>query len=83
LVGDFINSEGAIITFQKNAWNNLRSGQDPEYNIGAARAGILKGTLKGHNDLALFCVPPTRLAGPCRTVLTQLVKITETRAKFE
>jgi hypothetical protein len=68
----FINSKGAVIAFQKNAWNSLRSEKDAEYSIGAARAGMLIGTLKGCNDLALFCVPPTRLAGPCRRVLTQM-----------
>ena len=62
------------IAFQKNAWNCLRSENDLEYSIGAAREGRLKGTLKGRNDLALFCVAPTRLAGPCRWVLTQMLK---------
>jgi hypothetical protein len=76
LAEEFINAKGATIAFQKNAWNSLRSENDSEYSIGAARAGKLKGTLKGHNDLALLCVPPTRLAGPCRTALTQmLIKI--------
>jgi hypothetical protein len=76
LAEKFINAKGAAIAFQKNAWNCLRSEKDPEYSIGSARAGSLKGTLKGRNDLALLCVPPTRLAGPCRTALTQmLIKI--------
>ena len=71
---EFIESKGTAIAFQKNAWNSLRSDNDSEYSIGAAMAGSLKGTLKGHNDLALFCVPPTRLAGPCRRVLTQVLQ---------
>ena len=74
LAEEFISAKGAIIAFQKNAWNSLRSEKDAEYSIGAARAGSLNGTLKGHNDLALLCVPPTRLAGPCRRVLTQMSK---------
>jgi len=74
LAEKFINAKGAAIAFQKNAWNSLRSEKDAEYSIGAAREGRLKGTLKGHNDLALLCVPPTRLAGPCRTALTQMMK---------
>ena len=74
LAEKFINSKGAVIAFQKNAWNGLRSEKDPEYSIEAARAGSLKGTLKGRNDLALFCVPPTRLAGPCRRVLNANVE---------
>jgi hypothetical protein len=74
LAEKFINSKGAVIAFQKNAWNGMRSEKDPEYSIEAARAGSLEGTLNGQNDLALFCVPPTRLAGPCRRVLTQMLK---------
>jgi len=81
LAEEFINAKGAAIAFQKNAWNSLRSENDSEYSIGAARAGSLKGTLKGHNDLALLCVPPTRLAGPCRRVLTQMVKNIEAWAQ--
>jgi hypothetical protein len=65
--------------FGTSKWGGTRyipSENDSEYSIGAARAGSLNGTLKGHNDLALLCVPPTRLAGPCRTALTQmLIKI--------
>ncbi len=74
LAENFINSKGGVITFQKNAWNSLRSEKDAEYSIGAARAGKLNGTLKGRSHLALRCVPPTRLAGPCRRVLTQMLK---------
>jgi hypothetical protein len=79
LAEKYINSIGAVIAFQKNAWNGLRSEKDAEYSIDAARAGSLKGTLRGHNNLALFCVPPTRLAGPCRRVLTQMLKNIECR----
>jgi hypothetical protein len=72
LAEKFINSKGAVIAFQKNAWNGLRSEKDADYSIDAAREARLKGSLKGCNDFALFCVPPTRLAGPCRRVLTQM-----------
>jgi len=72
LAEKFINSKGAVIAFQKNAWNCLRSEKDAEYSIDTAREARLKGYLKRHNYLALFCVPPTRLAGPCRRVLTQM-----------
>ena len=74
LAEKFNNSKGAVIAFQKNAWNSLRSENDSEYNIEAARAGNLIGTLKGQKDFSLFCVPPTRLAGLCRGVLTKVLK---------
>lgn len=69
----FLNPKGAIVTFQKNAWNNLRSGRDPLYSIDLAKAGKLKGRLKNNTDIPLFGVPPTRLAGPCRDVLHKFV----------
>jgi hypothetical protein len=74
LAEKFINSKGAVIAFQKNAWNSLRSAEDPIYSIGDARTGSLSGNIKGYNSMALFCSPPTRLAGPCRRVLTQILK---------
>ena len=74
LAAKFISAKGAVIAFQKNAWNSLRSENDSEYSIGAAREARLKGTLRGHNDLDLFCVPPTRLSGPCRRVLTRIMR---------
>jgi len=70
----FINSKGAVIAFQKNAWNSLCSEKDAEYSIVAAREARLKGSLKGHNDIALFCVPPTRLAELCRRALAKMLK---------
>ncbi len=63
-----------MIAFQNNAWNNLRSEQDQKYSIEVARAGSLQGNLRKHNDFALFCVPPIRLAWPCRRVLTKMMK---------
>jgi hypothetical protein len=32
LAEKFINSKGVAIAFQKNAWNSLRSENDPEYS---------------------------------------------------
>ena len=51
LAEKFLNTKGAAIAFQKNAWNSLRSENDSEYSIGVARAGSLNGTLNGYNDL--------------------------------
>ena len=70
----FANPNGAVVTFQKNAWNALCSDGDPEYNIDLAKTGKLKGTLKGSQKIPLLCVPPTRLSGPCCQVLTNVVK---------
>ncbi len=71
---DFVTPKGAVITFQKNAWNCLRCENDPEYKITLARAGKLKGHLKDNPKIPLFCVPPTRRPGPCSRVLKHFLK---------
>ncbi len=69
----FVTPKGVVIAFQKNAWNNLCSKNDSGYELKLARAGKLKGHLKGKPAIPLFCVPPTRLSGPCSRVLEELV----------
>ena len=36
---------------------------------------------KRHSDLTLLCVPPTRLTGPCRRVLTKMLINIECRRR--
>ncbi|MEA3417371.1 MAG: hypothetical protein U9R02_14725 [Thermodesulfobacteriota bacterium] len=69
----FVNPKGAVIAFQKNAWNNLCSKSNPKYDLKLARAGKLKGHLKGDPGIPLLCVPPTRLCGPCSRVLKRFL----------
>jgi len=71
----FLKSGGAVVTFQKDAWNGLRSFYDPQYSIYLAKAGKLRGTVHGLPHIPLFGVPPTRLVGPCRRVLEQFLKL--------
>lgn len=70
---DFMGQGGALIAFQKNAWENLRSENDPSYDVKLARAGKLNGMLREVAGVPLFCVPPTRLAGVCSGVLKKVV----------
>jgi len=65
----FVTPKGAVIAFQKNAWINLCSENNPKYDIMLAREGKLKGYLIENQKIPLLCVPPTRLSGPCRRVL--------------
>ena len=69
----FVNSKGAVVAFQKNAWNALCSDGDPEYNIDMAKAGGLLGTVSGIPQIPFFGVPPTRLVGSCRRVLSRFL----------
>jgi len=69
----FFTNRGIAVTFQQNAWEGLRSENDPHYSIGNAREGKLRGSLRGMPDVRLLGVPPTRLIGPARDVLRQLL----------
>jgi hypothetical protein len=70
-IGD--DPRGKVVTFQKNAWNGLKSENDPGYEIDKARNGTLKGHLKNCPSIRLYGVPPTRLVGPARNVLSMLL----------
>ena len=65
----FLNDKGVVLTFQKNAWEALRSDEDPAYEIILAKEGRLTGKLRGRPEIALFGIPPTRLVGPCSRVM--------------
>jgi len=69
----FLSKGGAAIAFQKNAWEGLRSPNDPPYKIDKAKAGKLRGYMAGLSRIPLYGVPPTRLAGPAREVLQKLI----------
>jgi hypothetical protein len=69
----FLNNGGIAVTFQKDAWEGLRSEHDPPYNITAAKEAKLRGCLRGMKNVFLYGVPPTRLVGPCRRVLEQFL----------
>ena len=68
-IKEFANPKGAVVTFQKNAWNALCSDKDLSYSIDLAKSGKLRGNLRNNSDISIFGVPPTRLVGPCRQVL--------------
>lgn len=73
---DFLTPKGVAVTFQKDAWEGLRSEKDPAYGIGRAKSGKLRGSLKNMPRVSLLGVPPTRLAGPCREALSRLLPVT-------
>ncbi len=70
-IGD--DPRGKVVTFQKTAWNGLKSEGDPEYKIDKAKNGTLKGHLKDNPHIPLCGVPPTRLVGPARRTLSELL----------
>jgi hypothetical protein len=69
----FLSARGIVVTFQRNAWEGLRSEKKPIYSIELARKGKLIGTLRGMDNVPLYGVPPTRLLGPCWKVLRKFL----------
>ena len=70
---NFLTPKGVVVTFQKNAWNGLKTDGDVSYSIEDAKKRKLVGTLKDMPNIPLLGVPPTRLSGPCSRVLHQLL----------
>ena len=73
VVKRFLMPGGVAVTFQKDAWNNLRSVNDTAYSISLARTGSLRGTLDAFPEIPLLGVPPTRLVGPTRKALHHML----------
>ena len=69
----FLSDGGKAAAFQKNAWEGLRAEKDPQYKLELAKKGKLIGSLRGMNDIPLYGLPPTRLTGPCREALKELL----------
>jgi hypothetical protein len=69
----FLSEGGIAVAFQRNAWEGLRSENDPCYNILQAREAKLQGSLRGMQHTLLLGVPPTRLLGPARSVLRRFL----------
>ncbi len=60
LIRTFIKEEGAVVAFQKDAWNGIKARNDRCYS----RADMLHGYLTGECDccegVRLYCAPATR-----------------------
>ena len=70
---EFISSGGAVVAFQKNAWDALKADKNPSYSLKLAMKGKLVGTLKDLPQVPFFCVPPTRYAKAASQVLHKIV----------
>jgi len=61
-ISRFIGSTGGIITFQKDAYNRVRSHNTPAYYKPLALRGLLQGKYKSGQKIFLAGAPPTYLA---------------------
>lgn len=73
LIKEFVAPNGAVFTFQSDAWNGLKRDQDAVYDIIKAKDGQLEGRVAGMQRIRLFGLPPTRLAGPTGRVLKRFL----------
>ena len=62
LISRFIGSRGGIITFQKDAYESVRSQDTPAYAQQLARHGKLVGNYRKGRNIVLAGAPPTREA---------------------
>lgn len=53
---------GAVVAFQRDAYEYLRDPLDRPYTAAAARAGALSSRLAAEHPVRLFAAPPTRFA---------------------
>ncbi len=71
-IESFVNDNGSVLVFQKNAWENLKSKHDPSYNAKFVNKTGMIGKVKDQ-EASLICVPPTRLSGPCSRVISNCI----------
>jgi hypothetical protein len=73
LIREFVTPNGAVFTFQSDAWNHLRGGQYSDYDISKAKAKQLEGTVAEMPGIRIFGLPPTRLSGPAGKALKKFL----------
>ena len=61
VIREFNAGTGAVIAFQKDAYDGIRSPADAPYSVRTALHSILEGTCKFDARIPLVCAPPTRL----------------------
>jgi len=61
LIRGFIGNRGAVITFQRDAYEGLRPQDAPAYSLALAKRGELVGTCRSNARIPLYGAPPTRL----------------------
>ena len=61
-VAGFVTGPGAVVAFQKDAYEGLRDRSAPSYTAAAAYAGSLRSGSAAGCPVRLFGAPPTRMA---------------------
>ena len=67
-----VKKNGAVITFQKDAWLQLADNKESDNYLTKSKGAKLKSTID--EELLIYGLPPTRNAGPCKMILNQFAK---------
>lgn len=59
---DYDRRGGAVVAFQRDAYDGLRDGMAPQYSATLAREGQLRSSTAAGVSIPLLAAPPTRLA---------------------
>ena len=70
-INEFVTEKGAVVVFQKNAWQNLKRAVDDNYDYTIVCKKGITGKVEDRKNIDLICVPPTRLSGPCSRILKE------------
>ena len=73
ILRDFMPTGGAVMAFQRDAYEGLCSDDSPAYALTSAKAGKLYGQCRYGTDVLLVGAPPTRYlhSGKMQDVLAQ------------
>jgi len=61
-ISDYVTGQGAVVAFQRDAYEGLRDHAAPAYTFAGAREGRLRSNSTAGCPVQLFGAPPTRLA---------------------
>lgn len=81
MIRNFNAGSGAVIAFQRDAYEGIRLQTDPPYSLRGVLDSLLQGTCKLERRIPVFCGPPTRLmqGAPARASLARIsTRLTET-----
>jgi hypothetical protein len=61
-ISGFVSEQGAVVAFQRDAYEGLRDLAAPPYTFADAREGRLRSSSAAGCPVRLFGAPPTRMA---------------------
>ena len=75
-IGDFLQGRGAVIAFQKDAYEGIVSDDSPRYALAKAISGELVGKAFFDESVSVYAVAPTRFlnGGEARRTLIALIE---------